>query len=560
MKKSDIKIKTKKSVITLSDNNYKAAGGQAAVFIKNDLAYKIYHDPKNMIPVAKIHELSQINHPDVLAPIEPIFDISDKPIGFSMKSINGIEFLCKIFTQGFRKDKGISNQDIIDLVTRMQKTLEYIHSISGMLVVDYNEMNFLLNDQFNIAYHIDVDSYQTKSFPANALMATVKDPLANKFTELSDWFSFAIVTFQMYIGIHPFKGFHPDFKPKEWDKRMKLGVSVFDKKVELPDVCQDFSVIPKRHLDWYKAVFIKNERSIPPYPDAAVVAMIAKKVISSKGDFIIKLLMEYDKPIKRMYFLDGLRYVVTHNEIYKNDKSILKLSKSIDKITFELSEVVNEEPVMAYLSQGKAQFFDLKKNPLSSISAENMMFANGVIYTVNNGQLVENSFERLGKLIHRTKIVSSICPSYKVFQGVVVQDDFMKCHLAIPFEKGKCVNILVPELDKKRIIDAQYEGGICILLVENQGSYFRTTLCFDVMHSSYKILEEPVDSIYPINFITLANGLCISRDDEKVVLFKDLIQRKEVTGAPFTASMKLYKEHTQVLFVHDEKLYSVSMK
>ena len=59
---------------------------------------------------------------------------------------------------------------------------------------------------------------------------------------------------------------------------------------------------------------------------------------------------------------------------------------------------------------------------------------NGMIYSVNAGQLIENSFERLGKIIHCSKSVCGISSSFKIFRGVIVQDIFMKCYLA-------CVNL-----------------------------------------------------------------------------------------------------------------------
>jgi len=76
----------------------------------------------------------------------------------------------------------------------------------------------MITNNYKTPIFLDVDSYQTPSFHADALMESVRDPLIqnNKFTELSDWYSFGIVVFQMYIGIHPFKGRHPNFKKNEW--------------------------------------------------------------------------------------------------------------------------------------------------------------------------------------------------------------------------------------------------------------------------------------------------------------------------------------------------------
>jgi len=219
------KVTDKKKIITLTSKEYKAAGGQGTVFCKGNTAYKIYHDPKKMIPVAKIQELSQLKRDSILAPIDPLYDHkTQQAVGFTMRYVKEIEFLCQIFTKTFRNDKSISPTDVVTLVTQMQQDLQYIHSMKS-LVADYNEMNFLLDKLISIVLHIDVDSWQTPNFKATAIMSSVRDRTVKfgKFSELTDWFSWAVVTFQMYVGIHPFKGRHPKYKASEWEKRMDDG-------------------------------------------------------------------------------------------------------------------------------------------------------------------------------------------------------------------------------------------------------------------------------------------------------------------------------------------------
>jgi len=43
-------------------------------------------------------------------------------------------------------------------------------------------------------------------------------------------------------------------------------------------------------------------------------------------------------------------------------------------------------------------------------------------------------------------------------------------------------------------------------------------------------------------------------------MFTDNNRRKELSDAPFDASMQLYHQDMKVLFVDDKKLYSVQMK
>ena len=55
-------------------------------------------------------------------------------------------------------------------------------------------------------------------------MDSVRDRHAAGWNEGTDWFSFALVSFQMFVGIHPYKGKHPALKTL--DERMAQNVSV----------------------------------------------------------------------------------------------------------------------------------------------------------------------------------------------------------------------------------------------------------------------------------------------------------------------------------------------
>ena len=560
MDKKSFKVKTKKSVVEITDKNYKAAGGQAVVYCLGSTAYKIYHDSKQTPHEAKIQELSILKRNNILGPLEIVRDFkNDAPIGFTMPYIGGTEFLCKIFTRNFRDDNNISPQDITNLVIEIQETLLYIHKLN-ILVVDLNEMNFLLSSDFKIPYFIDVDSWKTPSFPAVALMESVRDRKGPKgvFTELTDWFSFAIVTFQMYIGIHPYKGFHPKFAPAEWSKRMDLGVSVFDKDVTLPKSCQDFSVIPKKHLDWYKEIFVKGERSVPPYPDAVVISAVTGKAVTSQGKFIVELIKDYGSTIQKVYFFDSNRYVITGTGVYRGDDLLFSFTKA-GRTHLEMISVFGEDPLICNLTSGKLEFYDLKKNLVDTSTAEALTGANDLVYSVNNGELIESSFERLGKLIHMAKVVSGICPSYKVFPGIVVQDDYMKCHLAIPYGKGLCANVLVKELNGYRIIDAKHEGRVSVLVAERGGDFWRYILCFDENFYGYTVWKEQLNGLVAVNFVALPNGLCLLADEDQIVLFRDEKNKKEMKNSPVDTSTRLYHHGMDVYFVDGDKLYRIKM-
>jgi tRNA A-37 threonylcarbamoyl transferase component Bud32 len=180
-------IKGKGHHVELGSNEYISQGGQGKVYAKGNLVYKIYHDASNVIPEAKMQELSVLSDPSVIKPEDILCNSKNKVVGYTMRFVADTHPLCKLFTKSFKQRENISSDQILKLVQRMQDTVQHIHS-NDILVVDLNEMNFLVSSKFDEAYFIDVDSYQTKSFPATVLMESVRDRHAKGFTELTDWF------------------------------------------------------------------------------------------------------------------------------------------------------------------------------------------------------------------------------------------------------------------------------------------------------------------------------------------------------------------------------------
>lgn len=564
--------------INLTKNNYKGSGGEGTVYCKDSIGYKIYHDPKKMIPPAKIHELSKLSLPNVLGPKDVLLDSQNQPIGFTMPYIDNVEFMCKLFVKSYRNKNGISPQNIADLVKAMQQTLDKIHS-EGFLVVDYNEMNFLVSRDYTTPYHIDVDSYKTPGFPPTALMESVRDRVSPKgqFTEETDWFSWAVVTFQLYMGIHPFKGRHPNYKPKQWMQMMEDNISVFHPDVRLPANTQDWSVIPKRHLDWYKLVFLNKERSIPPYADQIGVIAVPKAVlISGTNKFEVKYLEDHSSPIRRVKLVGNIRYAVVDGEIHANKKNVFDFNK---KAHVELCEVQGTHPVAAFQMPGNDVFFvhtsfsGTMGEKIGSIAADAMMELNGRVYTIYNGVLTENICSAFGnvnqgvKVVHHSQVVCNVFePAYKMFRGVVTQDIMGKCWIAIPYKSGSCHNIHVPELDGYRIIDAEYasghKAGFCVLIAEKDGRYDRFTLHFDLTKNAAPSvrIEDDVE-IDTVNITVLPNDLCIMVvNDLSVHAFFDNTKVKVIDKPPFDSSMKLFHEDMTVMFASRNKLHSVRLK
>src|SRR5258705_3158582 len=246
-----------KGEIRLSKSDFRAQGGEGAICVKGSTAYKIYTDPSRTIQPTKILELSVLAQPNIIRPLDVIIDRQNQPVGYSMRHVVRSYVLCQLFPKAFRFRNNVTPETVLRLERNLQEGVKHADR-KGILIVDLNELNFLVAEDFKEVFFIDVDSYQTPSFAATVLMESVRDRHAQTFTVGSDWFSFAVVSFQMFVGIHPFKGSYPPLqnlpdKERKLDARMRANVSVLHAGVSIPASCLPFAVIHPIYIDCYRS-------------------------------------------------------------------------------------------------------------------------------------------------------------------------------------------------------------------------------------------------------------------------------------------------------------------
>lgn len=548
--------------VVITDNDYIASGGEATVFTKNDMAVKIYHDPNRMIPIQKIEELREIKDPNVLIPSNIVYEGGNSPVGYVTKYIKNANPLCKLFTKTFKVKNSIGNEKINDIVLQMQSTIQRIHD-ANCLVVDMNEMNEIISENFDKVFFIDVDSYETPSFRATAIMESIRDRTIKKqqWNKGSDWYSFAIISFQMWIGIHPYKGKHPDYKPADWTQRMSENVSVFDKRVTLPRTCEDLSIIPKSHLGWFKEVFADGSRCAPPAMKNSVTVSIPSnfKFITVSKSFESSLVETCVEDIRSVFNFVGVNYIIGKTNIHKGKAIIPVNIAGADNIV--MSESAGIEPVICVLKNNMAVFYNDNGIEFSKISAHGMMYRNGCVYTVYDGKLTENSFSKLGgKTIHSCRHSASVMDlSTKMFNGVIVQDVLGQVYLTIPYAKGLCQNIHIDNLTGYRILDAKSEKSICVIMAEKNGKYDRIILTFDQNHEKYVERIDADVNYIDVNLTVMPNGVAILALEDSVEIFKDNNINK-IENPPFDSTKRIYNISGVIYYVDGREIHTVKVK
>lgn len=556
-------------IVNLTQKNYLASGGEAAVYQNGGMVYKIYHDPTKTLPAKKIQELGLIKNSNVIVPKEVIFEGS-KPVGYTTSFVSKAEPIIMLFTKTFKIDNHISPQMVAELVKKMQLVTRDIHD-AKCLVVDYNELNILVQIVGLNPFYIDTDSYSTPSFRATAIMDSVRDRRVSTHTKgqlvyspdiLSDWYSWGILAFSLYTNIHPFQGNHPKYKASEKGQQFDDGISVFHKDVRVPPCVNNFNVIPKRHLDWFKDTFFDKHRSIPPLADSSIPMAMPAAMVMIKGNAAIDVtqVAAYSGQVEDIYRFMGVDFVVTKTEVTSRGRKMGEVERHT-RVT--LTQASDGTVVLGKLLANQVTFSDLMKGiNIGTVEAHAVFVRNGAIYTVGHGKLIENTFMTFGgKTVHKITELENVSQNSKAYIGCVIQDLLGKKYLTLPYALGKSFSKYLPQLDKHRVLSAKSEKWVTIIMTECGGKYYRFVVVFSNDFLSFEMREVADITYDTINFTVTESGLCLLlASSNQLELFFNNKKVEVLTDPPFDATMKLFNNDTGVFFISGNTVHQIHKK
>lgn len=548
--------------LTLGPGDFVGQGGQGAVYAKGSRAFKLYADPAAMPPPGKIAELAAIAHPGVVKPEKVVVDKAGRPLGYTMPFISGAHVLCRLFTRSFRERNGLTPAMVQELVQKLREGLSAVHR-AGVLAADLNEMNFLVNKDFSGIYFIDVDSYQTPHYPATAVMDSIRDRHARGFSELSDWFSFAVVSFQMFTGVHPYKGKHPSVQGLE--KRMQANISVLNPEVRVPKSAYPLDVIPPAYRAWYEAVLERGRRLPPPAgPGEALAPAPRVKVVSGGKALRVEELMAFDSELIALWAQNGRMAALTRTGFRLDGRRIpYKGRKAGTAFTPRMGR-----PVAAVLEDGKIRCMDLASGvsiPLD-MEAETLMSYGGRVYFKIRDKVVELVLHEMGSQVLASGRVAARVAEFAsgLFEGVAIQA-LPGSTLATFFpQAGVSRQVLLPELTGRRIVDALFDRGVLMAVAEKHERYDRFIFRFDPDYAQYDIRVVEDVPLAGLNFVCLESGVCVClTEEEDLELFSARMgdaSVKRIQDDVLGGDMKLFRQGGRLLFARGERLYSMSMR
>lgn len=565
-------------LVELGQREFVTAGGEGQIYRRGHTAFKVYMDPSKALPVGKIAELGRITDPQVIRPQAILIDPNGgKPIGYTMAFIERTLPLCQTFTRAFREREGLTRERMLDLVVGLRDLVQHIHD-AQVLVVDVNEMNFLVAEDFGKVYAIDVDSYQTRSYRATAIMPSVRDwsvTSSANFSETSDWFSFACLAFQMLVSIHPYKGKHPKITGLE--QRMRANASAFDPAVSLPRVVYPMGDIPGSLRSWLRAVLQDGKRCAPPVDLRAGVTIVvtssanAVPIEAWAGDLEIALVLEMGEPILGYVECPGGAAVVwTAKAIDLRRQGALTAHPliagfSVRAVAFGPSMMA---PVLVGIGgDGRLELRSAGAITQPEVQAEAVTGIGGRVHIQSGDHLLELEVHELhgGKLATTVKVVGKILgQSTKLFPGMAVQNLLGRIFLSIMPTKGTHYEVRVPELDAYRVLDARCEGQAVMVVGAHlaTGRYDRLVIDLDDAFSKATVVRV-ISDIQPagVNFINLGGTVvCLDEEDTIQVSKVGRAGGRTVKDPRVGGDSRLVTHQGRGAFISGNAIYSMRMK
>lgn len=559
--------------VTLRPNDYVTTGGEGSIYRLKNMIVKLYTDngkisKHNMDD--KITELSKLSHKYIVAPKGLVFSEKGLPIGYYMDYVNG-EPLSRVFTNDFRNREGFGDKEANTLNDRMHEVVRFAHQNSAILV-DANELNWIMvmekmKDPTPRA--IDVDSWAIGRWPATVVMPSIKDWHSKKFGEMSDWFAWGIVTFQVYTGIHPYKGKLDGFGQGDLEARMKANASVFQSGIRLNRAVRDFSIIPGPLLDWYRATFQDGDRSTPPSPLFAGLPQtkfgrVLRVTTTSSGNLrFVKLFGKVGDNVTRV-FICGLAQLTSGKLIdLSNAIEIGNSPADCEVVQIQGGWVVaylgKNEPEVTFINNVNHEQTKLNLN----IAIKRFVRFENRLFVVTAHGLSELNVIRLSKpILSVGQTWGAMEQSTRWFDGVGIQDAMGAMYVIAPFGEKACAHVRVKELDEFRVLSAKTGNRfISIVTVNNKGEYRIVELTLDKDYKQYSCNEYVVDSPEH-NIVILPKGVCASiiDDGELKIFVPTSATLNKISDKTIATDMQLASWENKVLYIQNGEVWSLSMK
>lgn len=343
-----------------------ARGGEGCIVpLSSGKVVKLYFDATRAISNKKIGELSPLDNNLF---IKPEIAISGDYNGFIMSELNCVDYfpLYSLYSLNFATKRGLPNDYQKKIADKLIAAVKNAHD-HNIIIGDLNPFNIMVNNKLDVKF-IDVDSYETPSYKHNdKLLEEIRDYRNNGFvTKNSDYFALAVCIFNLFTGIHPYKGIHNVYRDNLKDREVN-DLSLVNKKefsnIKVPKFYK--SITDLNLLGMFDKLFNNNERFLIDLYGAVIKQIKFDNVICSDDLLITTILSE-----NIISITSSQNYMCvttdTHHIIMSTvSKGIVMNTVSIDKSI----HIILTDKYIYGLKGNKLKLYDIKSQSFIDIKS-----------------------------------------------------------------------------------------------------------------------------------------------------------------------------------------------
>lgn len=550
----------------LTDAQLIASGGEGSVYrFSADEVVKVYHTAPAFDLRRRIDELAPLRVlPDIAVPDRPALSESGEVIGYVMRAAQACAPMPPYFTTSYLSRNQVTLPATVFLAQQMAEALRKIHDL-GILVVDLNEFNVLVRRTDRLSpFFIDVDSYQTPSFPATAILPAVQDFASPGFSELTDWYSFGVLAFMLFIGIHPYGGQHPSIKQLE--DRVRRHAWVFGREVAYPrGATRSLDDVPTGYRAWLHDVFSDGARLPPPEDPGQGALRRAATVVASGASFRIEPVASFGADVIDLRQLGGSALVSLA------DGSVIELFKgttvvpSSSKVIFPILSMAGET-CGAFIHDERVHVIRPNGSILQSdIGARRLVPVDDRLYAYGGGQLSELILTMMaGRLVLITFTPIRVPElASRALTGTVYADTLGTPMFVLAYAFKRSTYFTAPQLRGYRVLDGLYTREVLVVVASRGGAYERFTFKFKIEDALLKLVDHDVR---PMALPEEVNATVLKKDvlaeavgDELWLSAEGSVDRKIVPGLALPASGRLRGLDDRVLIIAGRQVLALTM-
>jgi serine/threonine protein kinase len=453
--------------ITIDDQYEIKRGGEGKILtipeLPNQVAKIYLNSNYQHFGKAQKDALSVLDARFFVKPLELIVE-EKKPhqiLGFTMEYLSA-DFipLAALFTKNFCIAQNIDEKFKFDLAIKLIQALQLAHN-QQVIIGDLSGLNVMVNLQGEVKF-LDVDSYETPIHSHwGLLFDEIRDYLyQGKVSQQSDFFALAVLIFNLFCYIHPFKGVHKHIKSMA--ERMINRLPVFAQDVDLI-VPKCYQPIQDSFLQQqFQEIFLEGKRYLLQLNQKPIVITQPKTTqptVIGQSNLKIKEIyqLEAGEYIQKAHFTQRLSYIQTNQKVLIFDVSnhgytTLKFTLAAAQLS-NLREILIGEQNIFILTNQSLSVFQTDHN---SLKISNFRFSETMRYRQIGNILVvlDGDFMRylyLDEVIKdqiRMEQTPVFTPSFSVFNGLIQNTGGMQY---LFYHSGKTISTVKSALNLQSV-------------------------------------------------------------------------------------------------------------